>query len=262
MRTLALGVLLLSACLGVVALPPYPPPDIIAQVIRVVDGDTIVVKILSAPEKYGIQPNAEVKVRYIGVEAPELHQSAGPIARDLNQLLVAERVVYLELDLIHWDEYGRLLAYVYLDPLGYLMVNLALIATPICRTREHPGNNRYAWLFEQVDRASLAPSPCPSPHPLTLEFVEIRSPVRPGQDGRVVVRTAPGAQCQITVVNPSGGISEAKGLEPKTADQSGLVVWEWKIGTRTKPGVGRIRVNATLCGRSVEKTIPFVVSPN
>ncbi len=156
------------------------------------------------------------------------------------------RVVYLELDMLHRDEFGRLLAYVYLDQWGCLMVNLALIATPIVSKREYPGNTRYAELFAQVDQAQ-------PPAPVDAGVCGGQVTRAPGQYGRVIVRTAPGARSEITVFNPCGGPSEDEGLEPKIADQSDLVTWEWKVGTRTTPGQGKIMVTATLCERSMTK---------
>jgi endonuclease YncB( thermonuclease family) len=136
------------------ALPPYPPPPIVAEVKRVIDGDTIEVLLLKVPESllHELQTGSIVRVRYIGVDAPETNEPGGPEATKLNTLLVAERTIYLEVEETLWDPYNRLLAYAYLDPTGYLMVNLTLIVTPIISTKTYPDTQRYAQIFECADK--------------------------------------------------------------------------------------------------------------
>ncbi|NPV07490.1 MAG: hypothetical protein HPY83_05925 [Anaerolineae bacterium] len=88
-----------------------PIPDALAgmtaaQVIEVLDGDTIRVLIAGAPET----------VRYIGIDAPEGTDpgSEGGAAADANAELVGSQVVYLESDTSNRDVHGRLLRYVWL----------------------------------------------------------------------------------------------------------------------------------------------------
>lgn len=258
MRNHLLGSLLVLVVLsvGVSALPPCPPPNIVAEVIEVVDGDTIRVRLISVPNPLSatLPPGSVERIRYIGVQAPEPAQPDGPAATELNRLLVEGRTVYLELDVDLRDDYGRLLAYVYLDPAGNFMVNLALIATPIIGTKAYPGTTRYADLFDQIDK--LRTTSCRGDGELTLDFIFVSSPVKAGDYATVTVKTVPGAQCTITVWYPSGP-STASGLEPKTADASGRVTWSWRVGTRTTPGTHRIVVTATLLGKSVSKQTTF-----
>lgn len=165
------------------ALPPYPPPDIVAQVIRVIDGDTIEVKLLQVPDKYGpnLQPGAVVSVRYIAVDAPEPDQPNGPKATELNRLLVENKLVYLELDDNRWDTHERLLAYVYLDPYGYLMVNMMLVATPIIGVRFY-AERRYEAVLRRADELGVKDGdkgPDCSRGP-DLQVLYVSSPVRAG----------------------------------------------------------------------------------
>jgi len=150
-----LVVLLLStvASLAAFALPPYPPPAIEATVTYVVDGDTIevLIKSLPTPAPSGLSVGRTIRVRYIGVDAPELADANGINATDLNAALVQNKTVYLELDETKYDNYGRLLAYVYLDPAGYLMVNLMLVATEIIGARFDSDADRYESLFRYYD---------------------------------------------------------------------------------------------------------------
>ncbi|MEN3009797.1 MAG: thermonuclease family protein [Candidatus Bipolaricaulaceae bacterium] len=139
--------------MGVLALPPCPPPTVEAQVVRVIDGDTIVVRILAIPPELSrvLLLESEVTVRYIGVDAPEVGKPGFEEAKALNRLLVDGRKVYLELDQTPFDKYGRLLAYVYLDSQGYFMVNLALATSPLFRALLYDNTPRYNSCFLQAD---------------------------------------------------------------------------------------------------------------
>lgn len=262
MRRLRFLAALVVFCLSVsgVALPPCPPPDIEAEVTRVIDGDTVEVRLTRIPETLStiLSAGSIERVRYIGVQAPEADQPNGPEATALNLALIAGKTVYLELDQDHRDTYGRLLAYVYLDANGYFMINLALIATPIIGTRAYPGTTRYADVFEAVDKAQ--PSQCGGEcaTPLTLEILSVTSPVNPGGYATLQARTISGANCTITVWYKSGP-SKATGLEPKLADAQGIVTWTWKVGTKTTPGTWRILVTAELCSQAVSQETAFTV---
>ncbi len=89
-------------------------------VIRVVDGDTIYVKLADRVEK----------IRYIGMNTPETHhptkgeEPGGREAAETNRRLVGGKRVRLELDVRTRDRYGRLLAYVWVDD---VMVNAELL---------------------------------------------------------------------------------------------------------------------------------------
>ena len=74
--------------------------------VRVVDGDTIRVRLPSGREE---------RVRYIGIDTPEAGACFYREARAFNARLVAGREVRLERDVDERDRYGRLLAYVHAD---------------------------------------------------------------------------------------------------------------------------------------------------
>lgn len=82
-----------------------------AEVVRIVDGDTIIVEL----------GGQEERVRYIGIDAPESVQPEqpvecfGPEASDANAELVDGETVYLLQDVSDRDRFGRLLRYVYVD---------------------------------------------------------------------------------------------------------------------------------------------------
>src|ERR1044071_8328926 len=93
-----------------------------ARVVRVVDGDTVVVRTGGHDER----------VRYIGVDTPESVKPGTPVqcfakaASAANRRLVDGRRVRLDYDAERRDRYGRLLAYVYRREDGEF-VNAALV---------------------------------------------------------------------------------------------------------------------------------------
>lgn len=118
-----------------------------ATVVRVVDGDTLVVR----------ADGREETVRLIGVDTPEtVHptigaQPGGPEASAFTKhLLPPGTRVTLELDVQQRDRYGRLLAYVYL-PDGR-MLNAELLRTGLAQLLTIPPNVRYVDLFVRLQR--------------------------------------------------------------------------------------------------------------
>ena len=116
-------------------------------VVRVVDGDTVHVRVGERVEK----------VRYIGINAPETNhptrgeEPGGRAATEVNGRLVADRAVRLEPDVQLRDRYGRLLAYVWVNgPGGALMVNAELVRLGYAQVMTVPPNVRHADLFRKL----------------------------------------------------------------------------------------------------------------
>lgn len=115
-----------------------------AQVLRVVDGDTIEVDI----------DGTEEDLRYIGVDTPETVKPGSPVecfgpqASDRNHELVEGRSVRLEFDRELRDDYGRLLAYVYV---GKRFINGELVAGGFARTLEIEPNTARAGLLNRLE---------------------------------------------------------------------------------------------------------------
>ncbi|MGQ9622579.1 MAG: thermonuclease family protein [Candidatus Caldatribacteriaceae bacterium] len=111
-------------------------------VVRVIDGDTIELS------------NGE-KVRYIGINTPELHHPQKGVeyfakeAYDANRRMVEGKKVRLEFDVEKRDRYGRLLAYVYVDG---IMVNEWLVANGYAQVATFPPNVKYAERFLSLER--------------------------------------------------------------------------------------------------------------
>jgi micrococcal nuclease len=116
-----------------------------ATVQRVVDGDTIVVRVDGRTER----------VRYIGMDTPESVKPGTPVqcfakaASAENQQLVAGERVKLVSDAEARDRYGRLLAYVYRERDG-LFVNAELVRRGYARVLTIPPNVAHAAEFRRL----------------------------------------------------------------------------------------------------------------
>jgi micrococcal nuclease len=118
-------------------------------VVRVVDGDTIRVRL----------GGTEERVRYIGVDTPETVKPGTPVqcfgkaASAFNARLVRTRTVRLVFDAERRDRYGRLLAYVYREPDG-LFVNAELVRRGYAQPLTIPPNVAHASEFRRLARSA------------------------------------------------------------------------------------------------------------
>ena len=122
-------ILLLGSCSS--------PPDT-ARVTRVIDGDTITIE-------------GGYKVRYIGIDAPEIYpqvEAFGIEAWQANRKLVEGKEVRLERDISETDRYGRLLRYVYVDD---VLVNAELVRLGLARAKAYPPDTRYQEYLEEME---------------------------------------------------------------------------------------------------------------
>jgi len=153
MRRRSFVILLALAGLLFLLVPsPYPLPagerDIRGTVVRTVDGDTVYVRLGARAEK----------VRYIGIDTPEVHhprrgeEPGGRAATEINRRLVGNRAVRLEPDVQLRDRYGRLLAYVWVErPDGTeVMVNAELVRLGYAAVMTVPPNVRHAEMFRKL----------------------------------------------------------------------------------------------------------------
>jgi micrococcal nuclease len=112
------------------------------EVLFITDGDTIEVSLGGEVEK----------VRYIGVDTPEVDPNIGvecfgSEASELNRQLVAGERVRLVFDAERRDKYGRLLAYVYV---GDTFVNAELVRRGYARTLTIEPNDSFAERFARL----------------------------------------------------------------------------------------------------------------
>lgn len=140
----AVAVMLCAVALARAVEQQVEHPVTPAVVERVIDGDTVV---LVGGEK----------VRYIGVDTPELQhrpkKKAQPYAKEateFNRGLVEGKKVRLEMDVERRDKYTRLLAYVYLEDGRF--VNAELLKEGYAQLLTIPPNVRYVDLFTGLQK--------------------------------------------------------------------------------------------------------------
>ena len=140
-------VLLAALLLGVGPAVAEAPAGLDGVVVRVVDGDTVHVRLGERVEK----------VRYIGVNTPEIHhpskgeEPGGRAAHAVNRQMVEGKRVRLELDVQSRDRYGGLLAYVWV---GETMTNAELVRLGYAQVMTVPPNVRHQALFLKLQRAA------------------------------------------------------------------------------------------------------------
>lgn len=116
-----------------------------AEVLRVVDGDTIEVALAGGKVD---------DIRYIGIDTPETVDSGepvqcyGPEASKANERLVEGKDVLLVYDEERRDYFGRLLAYVYV---GDLFVNARLVRDGFARESYYSPNGAHRGLFQRLE---------------------------------------------------------------------------------------------------------------
>jgi micrococcal nuclease len=120
------------------------------RVQEVIDGDTV---ILTDGEH----------LRYIGIDAPEIRRKINgrwvylpePLAEEArihNEQMVMGKALTLEFDRERKDQYGRLLAYVYVND---QFINAELIREGYARLLVYPPNTRHADLFLRLEREAM-----------------------------------------------------------------------------------------------------------
>ena len=118
-----------------VTLVPYEKQKV--KVVRVIDGDTVEIE-------------GKIKVRYIGVNTPELHDPKKPVecfgqaASDENKRLVEGKEIYIQKDISETDKYKRLLRYVWV---GDIFVNDYLVRQGFAQVSTFPPDVKYQQQF-------------------------------------------------------------------------------------------------------------------
>ena len=135
-----------------------------ANLVRVVDGDTIVVD---------IEGDGSYKVRLIGINTPESvateeylertgkeNTSEGTAASDYTKQVLSDTdLLYLQKDVSDTDQYGRLLRYVWLevpddeynlDEISTKMLNGILVSEKVAEPAVYEPDTMYAEEFEEL----------------------------------------------------------------------------------------------------------------
>ncbi len=121
--------LMLGACGDESSQPPQA-----ALVVRIVDGDTLMLA-------------GGIKVRVLGIDAPEMEKDGRPAdflahqAKAVLADLTLNKTIALEYDRLRYDQYGRLLAYLFLP--DHTLVNAELVRRGLARVYFSAPNLRY-----------------------------------------------------------------------------------------------------------------------
>ncbi|SEM18289.1 micrococcal nuclease [Mesobacillus persicus] len=121
-----------------------------AKVLSVTDGDTIKVK---------LKDGSEERVRMTLIDTPETkHPRLGvqPFGKEASEFTTSKltgKEVVLEMDVEERDQYGRLLAYVWL---GDTLFNELLIEKGYARVAVFPPNTKYVDQFNSVQKKAQA----------------------------------------------------------------------------------------------------------
>lgn len=119
----------------VTTVAPYEKQKV--RVVRVIDGDTIEIE-------------GNIKLRYIGINTPELHdpkrpvECFGQVASDENKKLVEGKEIFIQRDVSETDRYKRLLRYVWV---GDIFVNDYLVRQGFAQVSTFPPDVKYIPQF-------------------------------------------------------------------------------------------------------------------
>lgn len=163
------------------------------QVLRVVDGDTIEVNFDGKVED----------VRFIGVDTPEsVHPDEsrntefGIVASNFTKSQLQGQTVGLELDVEQRDQYGRLLAYVWVNGQMY---NKTLLSEGYAKVATYPPNVRYVSDFTALEQQARSLNK-------GLWGISATSPT-----------VSSGGTSQDSSSSRSGGTTVQTGIDPMTA---------------------------------------------
>lgn len=113
----------------------------LAEVVRIIDGDTIDVRLNGTVER----------VRYVGVNTPERDEACYSEATEANRRLVEGQMVRLARDVSDRDRFDRLLRYVYV---GETFVNRELIVQGYAEVVRYDPDSAYWEEFRDLEQAA------------------------------------------------------------------------------------------------------------
>jgi len=141
--------------------PPVPSNLILAAVTRVVDGDTIDIRFLNGPRE---------RVRLLGIDTPELYESdklernvresgrskeeiqkLGQLASEFSKSHLDRQDIGLEMDAQLRDNFGRLLAFIWLSHTNVLF-NMLIVREGFAQVATIPPNVKYVDLLLACQR--------------------------------------------------------------------------------------------------------------
>jgi len=120
---------------------PRNNPREIAYVEKVIDGDSILVKM----------NDINYEVRYIGINTPEFdspQKTAAQHATDINRELVQGKTIWMVKDIRERDKYQRLLRFVFV---GNTFVNYELVRLGVAEVKDYPPDLSCQSLFKKIN---------------------------------------------------------------------------------------------------------------
>lgn len=118
---------------------PAPPSARTADVLVVQDGDSIRVRI----------DGQEERIRLIGVNTPEQGECFGDEARSILDDLVGGKQILVGTDIEAFDQYGRILGYVWFDD---LFVNAEIVRQGVALARPYEPNTSRQDVLEAAEQ--------------------------------------------------------------------------------------------------------------
>ena len=97
------------------------------KVTKIIDGDTIVIE-------------GEVRVRLIGIDAPEKNDCLEKESTNALQSLIEGKTVRMEKDVSETDRYGRLLRYLWI---GEELINETMVRNGFAYAKDYPPDTKY-----------------------------------------------------------------------------------------------------------------------
>lgn len=140
--------------------------DSVTTLVRVIDGDTIVVRIDWLSDKFigEIEIGGEYRVRFADINAPEIDTFEGKISsRELSKLIKPGDTVFLDIDDDYvFDKYGRIVAVVFIkyNETHLLNVNEWLLYHGYAEIWDHDNEfNPWEWpLYIDINNINKASS--------------------------------------------------------------------------------------------------------
>lgn len=109
---------------------------------------------------------------------------------------------------------------------------------------QHADENSQAFQTpgQTFKQAKVAPGKVNQAGPIGASIQTLSSPVTPGSNASVMVRTNPQATCVITVEYANKTQSKDSGLTQKKSDEYGIVQWAWTVEPTVPEGVSPVTV--------------------
>ena len=133
--------------LGLLALLLFLIPALSAQaawkveIVKLKDGDSLVVRYLGGRPEYGLKKGQKVQVRLKGIDAPEYRQAGGAEAAKALAAILAGGDSW-SLEPMGRDQYGRVVGMLYVNgPDGRQWVNLLMV------------EKGHAWVYRKYTRS-------------------------------------------------------------------------------------------------------------